>query len=117
MERSFPEKVRVKVWRVLGEGGSAELGDDLLEIFPGFREALEEADRNAEARAKELQSNYGIQPREDWAWTLPEPAIIELEREEVNRLSEALKTSLDQQAATINYRGKTYRLTLEYPCG
>lgn len=115
--RNLPDKVRIKIQRVVKNVKGIEITEGNLKRISELREALRKADELAEKRLTHLKESYGIQPREEWVWTLPEPAIIELHKNQLQELIKTLKTSIDQKTATITHRGKTYRLTLEYPCG
>jgi len=122
-DRSLPERVRVKVVRLLTREPEPDFtfNEEDLRSYPQLVQALREADEVAEKRRRELSENYGVEMREDWVWTLPDPVTVSLGKEEFWGLADILKKKgagkLDEKTYTVKYGGKLYRLGVEYPCG
>ena len=117
-ERNLPPTVRVKIVRVEDEAAEAELRDAPEPLL----KALEAADEAYERRWRQIRENYGLdrESAEEFVWTNPEPAAVQLPKSQLQRLLTILgekSRKIYEKPIKIRHQGKTYLLSIEYPCG
>ncbi|MEN2973950.1 MAG: hypothetical protein ABDH32_00015 [Candidatus Caldarchaeales archaeon] len=117
---SLPEVIRIKIWRFREDmlrGGDIVSDDFFSSLGLGFKEKLIEADAKYEEHLKKIHDEYGLSMNEEYVWTLPEPAILTLSRDELEKESKIVLDVLLRGPINLRYCDKLYRLVLEYPCG
>ena len=122
-EKNLPPKVRIKLMRTdKAEAIDLEVGEEGL-LPPQILKAMDEADETYAKRKKQVEENYGLTPKqaEEYVWTMPEPAAAELPKEQFSKLITLLEEKglreISEKPITVKRAGKTYLLTIEYPCG
>ncbi len=116
--RELPEKLRLKIWRIENEEEFGELLNlESSQIISSMLEKTLEADRKMEEHKMKIRENYGLEITEEYVWTLPEPVILDISREELEKTNQNLLEKLIEKPRIIKYNNKAYKIVLEYPCG
>ncbi|GEM_PF-1048736 len=116
--RELPEKLRLKIWRIENEEEFGELLNlESSQIISSMLEKTLEADRKMEEHKMKIRENYGLEITEEYVWTLPEPVILDISREELEKTNQNLLEKLIEKPLIIKYNNKAYKIVLEYPCG
>ncbi|MEM4667942.1 MAG: hypothetical protein QXD35_02400, partial [Nitrososphaerota archaeon] len=91
----MPEKLRLKIWRIENEEEFGELLNlESSQIISSMLEKTLEADRKMEEHKMKIRENYGLEITEEYVWTLPEPVILDISREELEKTNQNLLEKL-----------------------
>ncbi len=116
---SLPNYLKIKVWRynLRVEISDVVFDNFLIGYIPRLRMKLSEADVKYEEHLKKINQNYGVEISEEYVWTLPEPAVLTISKQEMEKIPERILRKLVENSIIIRYNNKLYKLVLEYPCG
>lgn len=116
----LPEYIRIKIWRCK-EGVFLErdvlLEETLLEMGLNIEEKLKEADVKYEEHLKKIHELYGVDMTEEYVWTFPEPAILTISIQDIEKIPKTYLDKFLKESVIIKYRENFYKIVLEYPCG
>lgn len=115
----MPDTIKIKIWRY---DMGTELREKIFDSFVvgsinGLGAKLFEADVKYEEHLRKMHQGYGIEINEEYAWTLPEPAILVISKEELRKIPEKILNKLLEDYIIIRHNDKIYKLVYEYPCG
>lgn len=101
---------------------NTELGEKIfdsssLDSVNELRAKLSEADMKYEEHLKKIHQNYGIEISEEYVWTMPEPAILSISKEELRKIPDKILDKLLEDHVIIRHNDKIYKIVYEYPCG
>jgi len=116
---SLPNDLKIKIWRynLRVEMGEVVFDNFLIDYIPGLRMKLSEADVKYEEHLKKIHQNYGVEISEEYVWTLPEPAVLTISKQEMEKIPKRILRKLVENSIIMRYDNKLYKLVLEYPCG
>ncbi|MCL7391776.1 MAG: hypothetical protein LZ171_07025 [Thaumarchaeota archaeon] len=115
----LPDDLKIKIWRYNLRINAEDIILDsfLTDYIPELRMKLSEADVKYEEHLKKIHQDYGVEVSEEYVWTLPEPAILTISKQEIERIPERILRKLVENSIIMRYDDKLYKLVLEYPCG
>ncbi len=115
----MPDNVKIKIWRyaVTTDLGEKIFDSSFLDSISGLVAKLLEADIKFEEHLSKIRREYGIEINEEYVWTLPEPAILVISKDELRRIPGEILDKLLGDHVKIRYNDKIYKLVYEYPCG
>jgi hypothetical protein len=115
----LPNDLKIKIWRynLKVEIGDVVFDNFLIDYIPGLGMKLSEADAKYEEHVRKIHQNYGVEISEEYVWTLPEPAVLTISKQEIEKIPERILKKLVGSHIIIRYNNKLYKLVLEYPCG
>jgi len=115
----LPDNVKIKIWRyaLTTDLGEKIFDSSFLDSISGLVAKLLEADIKFEEHLSKIRREYGIEINEEYVWTLPEPAILIISKDELRRIPEEILDKLLGDHAKIRHNDKIYKLVYEYPCG
>jgi len=116
---SLTNTLKIKIWRynLRVEMGEVVFDNFLIDYIPRLKMKLSEADVKYEENLKKIHQNYGVEISEEYVWTLPEPAVLTISKQEMERIPERILRKLVENSIIMRYDNKLYKLVLEYPCG
>lgn len=115
----LPSILKIKIWRynLRIEKDEDIFDSSFMDYMPELEAKLSEADTKYEEHVKKIHQNYEIEINEEYVWTLPEPAILTISKQDIMKIPERILSRLVENFIIIRHNNRLYKLVLEYPCG